>query len=265
MQAVFVAKYLKQYPSIRSCCIAGFGEPLMNPQLLPIIDTLQSAKIITGLVTNGSFLSKHVPELARRKLVYLSVSLNAATEEEHRAVTATVTWDSVIEGIKAALKAGINAGISFVCSKRNLSRIPAMLQLGLDLGVKFIHLVNILPHGDPDFLTKVITVHNRDALKEIQTAKSLPGAHLVQCWPEPINLVQANPRRCNSPFVSIGVDGKGFVTGCRRVHGPDGKHGHMDCAKLWEEGQHFVELRMALNGDRPLPKSCLLCFGNWKA
>jgi|WetSurSiteA1Bulk_404760.scaffolds.fasta_scaffold16053_2 MoaA/NifB/PqqE/SkfB family radical SAM enzyme len=262
VQASFIDEYLTRFPSIGGACIAGFGEPLLNPQLIDILKVLRRREKTSGLITNGSLLLEQAEAIAGTSPTYVSVSLNAATEAEHQTITQTDQWTNVIRGIDAGLRNGLHLGISFVITRQNANKIPAMIDLGHLLNVKFIHLLNLLPHSGSasfEFLNSVLTTQ----CKEMQLIDEMSKDALVEVWPTPIDLTQPNPMRCVSPFTRLGVDGWGSVSGCSRVDGPKKENGHIDMNNIWNS-PHFVNLRMALTGDRPLPDSCKGCFANWK-
>lgn len=254
---------ISKLPTIRSCCIAGFGEPLLYSRLYEMIDAVSSRGISIGLITNGMLLEDKIFELNTLPITYISVSLNAWDADSHYEMCHTKTWDRVLAGIKKASASDIRTGVSFVVTRRNIIRIPEMIEVARNNGAKFIHLLNLLPHAGAtslDFLDNVLSDRHPEDLALLDTFRNLPGSELVEHWPQP--LTDTNPRNCLSPFVSIGIDGGGNVSGCRRVAPPEISNGKLG---RWPwHGTYMRDLRLSIAGDRPAPEPCKHCFGNWR-
>lgn len=262
MMADLVTRALSIYPTIRSVCLAGFGEPLLHRDLEGIFRVLKAHDCHTAMVTNGVRLAYFAQQLVDWGCDAVTVSLNAPDAERHEEITQESTWDLVMGGIEAAVPL-LRTGVSAVVTRSTASNIQAFLALAIRLEVDHIHLHNLLPHGDPEdieFLNEVIAVDSTDALETIEQAKSLPGADLVASWPVPIDLDQC-PGTCESPFMSIGLDGDGRITPCRRVAPPSEEYGRLHQSS-WV-GPAFGKLRSAMLRDRPLPEMCRRCFGAW--
>jgi len=257
-----VQRVLTQWPTIKGICLAGFGEPLLHPEIGRIIGESLDRDKAVGLITNGALLAHRLHELPEG-LSYLSVSLNAADQLEHEAASGVKTWDRVLLGIGAAKDAGYNVGASFVLTVENLERAQEYLQLASDLGVRFVNLLNLLPHGGADewFQSNVLrsTPEVRGALEKL---KQCPGAEKVIVWPRLLPS-SSPPRACLSPFKMIGVDPRAGVTGCRRVVPPSLKTGNVIWgAGAWHSAK-LTDLRLAMTGDRPLPEPCKTCWACW--
>ena len=255
---------LDTYPTIQSVCLAGFGEPLLHKNISGLLDVARERGLTAGLITNGSRLWAALPTLDRYSdvLSYVSVSLNAATEEEHRALTGSGDWDKVLHGIEDGLHRGLRVGISSVVTRRNVGGLRDLLSLAKRLGVAFVHLHGPLPHDGvtAEFERDHIDAYDDHLLDMLEVeARTFPGAELVEAWPQPIGLEDVPPGRCVSPFVSIGVDAAGNVTGCRRVDEPRPENGGF--AWGWHSA-YFSELIAATTGDRPeAHPECRGCFG----
>ena len=158
-------------------------------------------------------------------------------------------------------------------TQSNVGRVPAFLALADDLDVSFVHLHNPLPHaGDTeDFRRDVLHVGATEALRLLAVARTAPGAARVEVWPEIIDLDAGPPGRCMSPFVSLGVDARGRVSGCRRVDPPGDIPTDLPWPRStgeftwpWRSG-HYPDLIAQITGDRENEHpACRVCFGNWK-
>lgn len=261
MSAGMVSAVLAHYPTLRSCCIAGYGEPLLNGELPEILRLLLDKRIHVGLITNGSLLAENIDNI--RGVGYVSVSLNAFNAEDHKAITASDSWDWVLKGIRACKSAGIRTGISYVAHKGNLHTLVGFVDSLRGLNVDFCHIHNLLPHAgvdDPFWRDNVLRADDPEVDVALSIVKAVPGADLVTSWPE---LITDNPpRRCMSPFIAMGVDARGDGSYCRRID-PPGNSGGVLAPESW-----FVPVRCetiaACTGDRDNHPACNGCFGSWR-
>lgn len=262
-----IAQTLESFPSIQSVCVAGFGEPLLHPKLAEILRMLRSRNLFIGLITNGASLSAQLQVLQLNRPNYISVSLNAADRESHMEIVKADTWQAVLQGIRLGLQAGLNIGASSVVTKSTLDAVPKIIELAHDLGLQFLDLHNLLPHGDPfaDYFTQeVLRIEDAEVQGKLRSLKQHQHASVVRSWPTCISLDPDKcPRRCQSPFMSMGVSAFGWITGCRRVLPPDSNYGGIGWEPLWSSSSHLMQLRKALVGDTSLPPFCARCFGNW--
>jgi MoaA/NifB/PqqE/SkfB family radical SAM enzyme len=250
-------------PTIRSVCVAGFGEPLLHPRILDLLAVPLGRGLAVGLITNGSRLAPLVAGLARLGLAYVSVSVNATSPAGHNEVTGTNLWPRVVEGIRAARDAGLRVVLSWVVGKSNLDQIPNYLEFARFERASAVHLHAPLPHDDSEaglaaFQAEALTVADAPA---IDAFRAIPAARLVESWPALIDLEAEPPGRCMSPFVSIGVDAQGNITGCRRVDPPCKASGMYEWA--WR-GLFTSSLIAQITGDRECHSACRRCFGNWR-
>jgi MoaA/NifB/PqqE/SkfB family radical SAM enzyme len=256
-----VRKILDRFPTLQSVCIAGFGEPLLVKHLGDVIQLCTNRGLYVGLITNGALLLQRAEEVLGWKLGYLSVSLNAATQAEHEAVFRTKTWQKTLEGIEYLSMSDLRIGCSFVVNRHNVRKLPQMIAVAAGAGAKFIHFHNVLPHAGPTslaFLGGVLRVGDQDVIAAIEEAKRAPGAHIVEGWP--VLLPHVSPSRCQSPFMSIGVDAAGNVSGCRRVYEPQPAFGSIEDPDVWNNA-HFTRYREELSGKRDMNPTCAACFG----
>ncbi len=255
---------LKMHPSIKGCCIAGYGEPLLHPKLIDLLDLFGKYNVYVGIITNGALIESRLEATKHKSISYISVSLNAHTPEGHQAYSQTKTWDKVLSGIKTLKSLGINVGVSCVITRHNLKIIPDYLELCKDLDVCFVNFLNLLPHDGVENLNFQASVITEDCLEEmllLEVYKAHPYAHLVKTWPMPIT--NQNPYKCKSPLISMGVDAEGSVSFCRRIDPPEKKNGNFRDNNVWFSPSR-ISLLMNVVGDQKTHGTCQGCFGNWK-
>ena len=66
-------------PGVEAICVAGGGEPLLNPATAPFIDRVIANGVEVGIVTNGSFIYPAIDTLSH--CTWVGVSMDAGTPE----------------------------------------------------------------------------------------------------------------------------------------------------------------------------------------
>lgn len=263
-----VDRVLSRYPTIIAACIAGFGEPLTSRHVFDVIREVKRHGVFAGLITNGILVPRFIEQLILVRPGYINISLNAKNEDEYRKLVDAKAgdFDLACQGIRL-LSGLVKTYVSFVITRKNYRKIPQFMALALGQGADHISFINRLPnagdryHNCPQFWSEVITDTDTKILAEIEEFKLLDQEHKVFVWPQPISRTSC-PSLCRSPWVSIGINGDGFVSGCRRVAGPARANGHLDDGF---ENSYFQRERAALLGEGPFREECALCFGNWQA
>ena len=215
---------------ISSCCIAGFGEPLMSEGVFDVVEILNRNGITPSIITNGSLIRKRIEEIKKVNLLYMNVSLNTWDSGKHKEITGTDTFKEVIEGVK--LLAGLYKFpifVSKVLFRHDYLGVPSFLEFVDLLGVDKVLLINSLPYDEK-------------AVEGILTEKDVEIAQMIEkysaCFDgrfpisKPRYLKAVPDHCCNSPWKSIGVDGNGNITGCRRFHGPRNEQGNISDKKV---------------------------------
>ena len=126
------------------------GEPLLREEIhgdvIPLISYLKSdlGYEDVQLVTNGFFLKKYAADLAKSGLDSLTVSLDAASQEEFAKITKVDAFDQGIEGVKLAKANGLEVVFNCVFYKRNLECIFSLIDLAirLEVNIKILDCVD---------------------------------------------------------------------------------------------------------------------------
>ncbi len=132
----------------------GFGEPLMHPEIIPMIRTCREAGAEVELITNGTLLSaKRSHELIEAGLDRLWVSLDAAEPDKYAEIRAKDLFDEVVNNLLQLndFKYRFNAremeiGLVFVATKTNIDHLPAVIEVGMAAGASRFLVTNILPY-----------------------------------------------------------------------------------------------------------------------
>jgi GTP 3',8-cyclase len=139
---------------VRKLRLTG-GEPLVRRNIMQLVKSL-SRHIETGaleeltLTTNGSQLRRYAHDLAGHGVRRINISLDTRDAAKFRTITRWGDLDKVLDGVKAALAAGLQVKINMVALKDvNEDEIVTMLEWchgrGMDLT-----LIETMPLGDID-------------------------------------------------------------------------------------------------------------------
>lgn len=262
MTPEIATKVIAKFPDIKGICLCGFTETFTSKNLIPILKVLKSAGKFVGIITNGSLITRRFNEIhGWYKPDYISVSLNAHNAEEHEKITHTKTWNTVLDGIKMVVDSDIECYVSSVITLQNIKYIPEFLKLVNSLGVKTVHLHNLLPHftnnGDNTyFWNNVLQIEHQNLIDEL---KKLPEANIVKGWPILIDK-NGGKNACSFPWYSFSVNGNGSLSICNSVLPANKKYGNIDDYVIWNN-QALQEFRDKFC-NKELPH-CKMCFRNF--
>ena len=136
---------------VRKIRITG-GEPLVRRDVASLFGQLgerlgNGLKELT-LTTNGSQLVRHVDMLAAAGVKRINVSLDAIEDRRFRAITRRGDLSRVLDGLDAAVAAGLKVKINTVALKdQNADHIPDMVAWAHGRGFD-LTLIEVMPMGD---------------------------------------------------------------------------------------------------------------------
>lgn len=117
------------------------GEPLLHPEIIPIIKYLHQKHIPTGLVTNGLLLEKYAAQLVKSGLDFLAVSLDGPDEAtQFKRGHVTNSFSQIVRGIKKFCnlrqnQAFPNIRIATVINQTNLSNFDQIYSVFKDIPI----------------------------------------------------------------------------------------------------------------------------------
>jgi len=257
---------LKSWPTLRSVCFAGVGEPLLSPDLRRMVEFAHEAGLQTEVVTNGTLLDRNLDWLTSGALDLVSVSLNAWDEESARRYcgVSVEVLEQARAGVKALVAGASAAGgvprveMSSVLWKDRRHEAVRLLEFAASCGVTVLSLHNLIPSSleecGPE---QVLGPEDRQWLEELRRKGEAIGVHVVP--PVPLD-TQAPPRSCHSPWRTLYVDAAGGVSGCFRVEAPSLSNGDWRDHACWNS-EYYRRLRRAHIGPvvELLPERCRFC------
>jgi cyclic pyranopterin phosphate synthase len=250
------------------------GEPMLRQDLAEIIRRAP-ADMAVSLTTNGTFLPGRAGELADAGLTRVNISQDALDPEDFAALTQSGAYEQVIEGVEAALEAGLTpVKLNMVVMEPTAGYVPRMVDhVAVHDGLQ-LQLIEYMPEiaGHPEWAIDIERVH--DWLEEradrvesramhdrrryyIADAEEEPAADLSggdasgpaagEGMVEVVDPVE-NPQFCaNCHRVRVTHDGK--FKGCLNRHDDHRPMGEMSRDEIRETFRETVRNRVPYYGE----------------
>jgi radical SAM protein with 4Fe4S-binding SPASM domain len=250
------------------------GEPLARPDALEL-----SRRIVTEhqrelvILTNATlFRGEQLDGLAALAgdRLRVQISLDGASAATNDPIRGAGTFERVIEGIRAAVAAGLRPSVTMVLLKHTLGEVEALVRLAASLGVRNVHL--LWPHRRGRVLNGPFAdLPGADAiLRAVRNARTVARQLGVTID----NVEEFRLRLDGRAGVKNDLAGAGWNSLCVYTDGcvypsasmagvPELRCGDLHDASLeqiWKEGSVCRELRAATVEHKPQCRSCTLKF-----
>lgn len=167
------------------------GEPYLHPKFLDLVKAAHDKNIYTVTSTNAHFLTpRKAKETVESGLDRILISIDGATQESYESYRIGGKLSKVIEGTKNLVEAKKQLKsstphiiIQFLVVKPNQHEIPAIFQLGEELGVDEVKLktAQIYDYKDGSELIPTIDEYSRYKLNSDGTY-SIKNKLENKCW-----------------------------------------------------------------------------------
>ncbi len=243
-----------------ACIHLTGGEPLLKPELFPLLEHLDRKPIVEelGIITNGLLIDR---ELLRKLSLYsklrkIKVSLDGADPEINDLIRPKGTFEKVVRNLSLIKKEErFESIVMFTVMKRNYQNLPSLLSLCQDLGMDGLILERFIPWGrGREMMDEVL---ERDQWKNV--VDTLYTFSSLSVEEDDVFPYQAYQIRFNgdeaelqgAPCV-LGRDGlcvmpEGTVYPCRRFPVPMGNLLEESLKDLWEKSELLEKLRYKKN------------------
>lgn len=138
----------------------GGGEPMIRRDYIEILARMGERYIDTNITTNAWFLTDETAKrLVDARLGTIFVSLDASTAAEHDAFRRQPgSFDRVVSGMKAAVKAGLKVTLSTVITGMNFHDLPKIVTLAEQCGIDGISFKRFRPVGNGHATTDILSL-----------------------------------------------------------------------------------------------------------
>ncbi|MEF8785327.1 MAG: radical SAM protein, partial [Haloarculaceae archaeon] len=137
------------------------GEPMLRQDLTEIIQRVPD-EMEVSMTTNGTFLPGRAAELAAAGLTRVNVSQDAIDPEAFAELTKSGAYDKVIEGVEAALEAGLApVKLNMVVMEPTAGYVPRMVDHVAENDGLQLQLIEYMPEiaGHPEWAIDIERVH----------------------------------------------------------------------------------------------------------
>lgn len=207
---------LKDLPNLETVHFGGFGEPMMHPRIMEMIQVLKAMDLKVEMITNGSYLTKaNIQQLMDVELDTLFTSFDSPDEERYNEIRLGADFQSVTRNImnlqamkKERETTKPELGIEFVAMKQNFDQLPKLVEMAHDLKVNQIIVSNLMPYHES---MKDEIIYDMDDTGSIFGKDSLKAT----IWAQISNLKLRTERNCK--FVNdkaLCVNAEGYVSPC---------------------------------------------------
>lgn len=145
---------IQQLPEKPVIFFGGYGEPLIHPSIIAMVQKAKAIGARVELITNATLLDeKRAKALIEAGLDVLWISLDAIHPDNFEEVRQGSILPGIMDNLRrfAALRTPGHRpkpeiGISFVAMQRNLSELPELLHTCQRIGASRFLVTNVLPH-----------------------------------------------------------------------------------------------------------------------
>jgi len=243
----------------KACIHLTGGEPLLKPELFPLLNYLDRSPFVgeLGMITNGLFFDREWVEKLSSffKLKKIKISLDGADAETNDSIRQEKTFEKVIRNLSLFKGKDLFEIIfMFTVMKRNLKSLPSFFKLSKDLGVNGFIIERFIPWGrGRERMGEVLNGEDwKELIKTLSDLFAIEGENtLLPYQAFQVNFNGDEPELLGAPCV-IGRDGlcimpEGSVFPCRRFPISIGNLLDRPLGEIWENSELLKTLRKKEN------------------
>ena len=241
------------------------GEPLARPDLPELVRAAREANLYTNLITSGIGLDDDRVRVLR-DVGLDSVQLSFQSDEAHLAdeVAGAHAHQRKLDAAAKIREVGIPLSLNFVIHRRNIDRLPQMIELAEGLGAARVELANVQFYGWA-FLNRAALLPTReqvDRARQIATAAKAGLAGKIDIFYVLPDYYETRPKPCLNGWGQryVTVNPSGDVLPCPTASSaiPDLRFENVrarDLDWIWRESESFNRFR----GTEWMPEPCRSC------
>jgi pyrroloquinoline quinone biosynthesis protein E len=241
------------------------GEPLARRDLEELIHAARDANFYSNLITSGIGLDDHrVRVLRDAGLDSVQLSFQSDDADLADEIAGARTHKRKLDAAAKFRAAGIPLSLNFVIHRRNIDRLPQMIELAETLGAGRVELANAQFYGWA-FLNRAALLPTReqvDCAREIAIAAKARLAGKIDIFYVLADYYEARPKPCLNGWGQryLTVNPIGDVLPCPTASSaiPDLRFENVrarDLDWIWSESESFNRFR----GTEWMPEPCRSC------
>jgi len=228
---------------VMEVCFSG-GEPLLHPNILPLVASAAEKNFVVRLISNGILLDENlVVELKRAGLDWCSVSLDGPTPTIHDAFRGYPgCFERAVDALRYLVRHGVPCGIITVARRELIKSggLDDIVKLGKDLGVSVVRINFPVPLGRfKERDNQVLTLSEREEVRKLLRYG---------------NTTMESPRErttCKGGVTKVNILPNGDVTPCVFVPLPYGNVHKDRFADIWKAMRDYSRL-FKISGQCPV-------------
>ncbi|GAA0288124.1 GTP 3',8-cyclase MoaA [Halobacterium noricense] len=229
------------------------GEPMLRDDLEEIIRrTPESMEV--SMTTNGTFLPGRADDLVDAGLERVNVSQDALDAEDFQALTKSGAYERVLEGVRAAVDAGLDpVKLNMVVFRKTAGYVPEMVDHVAENDALQLQLIEYMPEiaGHPEWAVDIDDVHNW--LEERADRVEHREMHDRRRYWVNGGMVEIVDPVGNEEFCAnchrVRVTHEGYLKGCLNRNDDLRSMGEMSKAEIREAFRETVENRVPYYGE----------------
>lgn len=141
-------KIISNLKQVKNIVLEGWGESLMHPNLVEIINLIKEQSCEVGFVTSGYGLDEaYVDKLISAGIDFIGFSFSGATRETHNSIRVNSDLDDLLNLVKMITERNLKKPkihIVYLVLKKNINEMSEIVKMAYELGVKEIIFINII-------------------------------------------------------------------------------------------------------------------------
>jgi radical SAM protein with 4Fe4S-binding SPASM domain len=228
--------------------ILSGGEPLLRPDLFPIIRLAVSLGIRVSLASNGTLITPELAkEIADSGVSRVSISLDGADAAMHDLGRGQGSFKRSIRGIEN-LRGRVDFQINFTVTQKNQSELIRIFDLAEKLGAAALHIFFLVPTGRGREEDVITPVRQEEMLRQIEGEMDRRTLEVqVTCAPQYARLKRPGHGRgsggCLAGRRFVFVSRKGEVYPCGYLPLRVGSIREKNFIEIWENSPELQALR----------------------
>lgn len=235
------------------------GEPMLRDDLEEIIRRTP-AEMEVSMTTNGTFLPGRAEGLVEAGLTRVNVSQDALDPQEFAEITKSGAYDRVIEGVHAALDAGLDpVKLNMVVFEHTAGYVPEMVDHVVENDGLQLQLIQYMPEltGKPEWNIDIERVHNWLAEQAVKIERR-EMHHRARYWigsddGDDLGMVEIvdpveNPEFCANCH-RVRVTHEGYLKGCLNRNDDLRTMGEMSRDEIRVALEETIEQRVPFYGE----------------
>ncbi|MHC4269184.1 MAG: radical SAM/SPASM domain-containing protein [Planctomycetota bacterium] len=165
--------------------LAGAAEPLLNPDILPILAHCREKKIIVEFITNGMLLTSQISRQILGCSSEIHVSFGGSKKQTFESIRQGADFELVCENIRtlSKLKESNNnqyphIWLNPILMKKNIHELPEIIELARELGCQGVTCSHLTVNS-PELIDESLFFHKEECNSFLQKAEILANINNV--------------------------------------------------------------------------------------